>query len=53
MKLPADVLKTPRKDVRRVTSLRRLQEVNFQPLIQMHFHCLIFNFISPNVWLKH
>ena len=41
------------KDVRRVTSLGHPQDVNFEPLIQMHFNCIIFNFISPNVSLKH
>ena len=29
------------------------QDVNFEPLVQMHFHCVIFNFISQNVFLKH
>ena len=52
-KQPADVLKTFRRDLLRVTSLRRPQGVNSEPSIQMHFHCSIFNFILPNVCLKH
>ena len=51
-KRPADIIKTSRKDVRRVKSSRRPQYVNFVPLVQMHFHCIIFNFISPDVCLK-
>ena len=52
-KRPVDILKTYRKDVLRVTSLGRLRDVNFKPFIQMHFKCIIFNIISPNVCLKH
>ena len=52
-KRPADNLKTFWKDIRRVTSLERPQDVNFVPLVQMRFYCIIFNFISPNVCLKH
>ena len=36
-----------------MTSLERPQDVNFEPLLQMHFHCIIFNFISTNVCLKY
>ena len=52
-KRPVETLKKSRKDVRRMTSLGRSQDINFEPLIQMHFSCIIFNFISPNVCLKH
>ena len=47
------ILKTSRKVDRRVTFLGRLQNVNLEPLVQMHFHCIILNFISWNVCLKH
>ena len=43
-KHPADIFKTFWKEVRRVTSLGRTQDVNFEPLIQMHFQCIFFNF---------
>ena len=52
-KRSADILKTSRKGVRRVTSLGRTQDVNFELLVQMNFHCIIFNFISANACLKH
>ena len=54
-KRPADVLKTSRKDVRRVTSLRRPQDINFERVVQMHFHCIIFRFVffSHNMCLKY
>ena len=52
-KRPADVLKGSRKDVLRVTSWGHPQGVNFEPLVHMNFHCIIFNFILPNVCLKH
>ena len=49
-KRPADILKTYRKDVRRVTSLGRPHGVNFDPLEQMHFNCIFFNFTSTNLF---
>ena len=52
-KRPVDILKTSRKGVRRVTSLKLPQEANSKPLVQMHFSCIIFNSISPNVCLKY
>ena len=52
-KRPADILKTSQKKDCRVTALGRPQEVNFEPLVQMHFHCIIVNFISSNVYQKH
>ena len=48
-----DILKTSSKDVRRVTSLERPQGASLEPHIQMYFNCIIFNFISPNMCLKH
>ena len=48
-----NVLKKYRKNVRRVTSLGRLVDVNFESLVQMHFHCFVINFFPPNVYLKH
>ena len=50
---PSYTLKTSRKKDRRVTALGRPQEVNFEPLVQMHFHCIIFIFISSNMCQKH
>ena len=44
-KRPEDILKTFRKDVCRVTSLGT-KDVNFVTLVQMHFYCIIFSFIS-------
>ena len=44
---PVNVLKTSRKDVHRVMFLGRPEDVNFEPLAQMHFHCIISNLISP------
>ena len=41
-----------RKDLLRLTYLGRPQGINFQPLVQMHFYCIIFNFILPKVCLK-
>ena len=52
-KRPADVLKASRKNLVRVTFLGRRQGVNFETLVQMHFHCIAFNFILSNVCLKH
>ena len=52
-KRPANVLKTSRKDFRSVTSSGRPQDVKFEPLVKMHFHCIIFNFVLPNLYLKH
>ena len=40
-KHPVDVLKTFQKDIRRLTFIGSLQGVNFEPLVQMHFHCVI------------
>ena len=51
-KRPADVLKAFRKDLIRVTCLGHSQGVNFESLVQMHFPCIIFNFILPNVSLN-
>ena len=48
-----DVLTASQKDLLRVTSLGRPQSVDFEPLVQMHFHCINFSFILPNVYLKH
>ena len=57
LKFWRDVLRTPskrpEKKDRRVTALGRPQEVNFEPLVQMHFHCIIFIFISSNMCQKH
>ena len=52
-KRSSDVLKTNQKDVRRVMYLRRSQDVNFESLVQMHSHCIIFKFVSPHVCLQH
>ena len=52
-KRPAGVLKESQRDVCRVTSLIYPQDVKFESLVQMHFLCIIFNFFSPNVCLKH
>ena len=46
---PADVLKTAQKNAHGMKSLARLQDVNFEPLVQMHFNCII----SRSVCLKH
>ena len=51
-KCPVDVPKTSRKDVCKVTSFGRPQEVNFELVVQVKFHGIIFNFISPNMCLK-
>ena len=40
---PLDVLKASQKDLLG----------NFEPLLQMHFYCIIFNFVLPKVCLKH
>ena len=37
---PADALKVSQKDLLRVTSLGRPQDVSFEPLIQIYFHCV-------------
>ena len=52
-KRSSDALKTNQKDVRRVMYLRRPQNVNFESLVQMHSHCIIFKFVSPHVCLQH
>ena len=52
-KRPADILNMSQKEIRRVKSLGRSQNVNFEALAQMHFHDIIFNFIPPDVCLKH
>lgn len=41
------------ENVLRLTSLRHPQEVNLQPIIQIHFRCIIFSLILPNVSLKY
>ena len=38
-----DIFKTSQTEVRSVTSLGGPQDVNFEPLVQKHFHCIIFN----------
>ena len=51
-KPPVDILKMSRKDFHRVTFLARPPNANFEPLIQMYFIRIIFNFVSTNVWSK-
>ena len=46
-----NILKTSRKNVHRV--MGHPEDVKFEPHLQMHFHYIIFYFISPNVCLKH
>ena len=41
------------KSVLRVTTLGHPQDDNFEPLVHMHFRCIIFSFISPTMCLKH
>ena len=45
------MLKTSRKNVHRV--MGHPEDVKFEPHLQMHFHYIIFYFISQNVCLKH
>ena len=52
-KRPADILNMSQKEILRVTYLGRSQNVNFEALVQMHFRYIIFNFIPPDVCLKH
>ena len=52
-KRPANVTKTSRKNVPRVISMGHPENANYEPLLQMQFHCIIFNSITQNVCLKH
>ena len=52
-KRPVDILNMSQKEIGRVTSLGRSQNVNFEALVKIHFQYIIFNFIPPDVCLKH
>ena len=53
LKFWRNVLRTSSKRSKKMSVGWRPWDVNFESLVQMHFHCIIFNFISPNVCLKH
>ena len=47
-----NVLRTLSKPPEKTFLEGRPQDINFEPLVQMHIHCIIFNFILSNVCLK-
>ena len=52
IKRPAEVFKPSRKDVHRVASLGRLQNVDFEHKRKMHFCGTISSFILSNVCIR-